>query len=241
MLQRAITCFEGQSYPNRELIVVYEEDDAATKAFVAAKGHGNGSRISFVCVEAVPKRTLGELRNTGIEMAAGEFICQWDDDDWYHAGRLTCQYDQLQQNDRSGSVLTQWVVYDAMRKNAYVSNRRIWEGSILCRKSTIRLAPYENKAIGEDTATVERLVEAGHLHLINGRPGLYIYIYHGHNTWHFDHWNYIFQCSDQLPDKDAAHLAGILNGDYATVAGSKLMDEIMQRYYARKQVGTVEK
>jgi glycosyltransferase involved in cell wall biosynthesis len=46
------------------------------------------SRVKFFVVKREPGRTLGSLRNLDIEMAQGEYVCQWDDDDWYHAGRI---------------------------------------------------------------------------------------------------------------------------------------------------------
>lgn len=227
MLHRVITCFRMQSYPNKELVVVYEEDDTPTVAYVQ---QGGLEDVSLHCVKTDAQYTLGELRNIGIEKAAGEFVCQWDDDDWYHANRLERQYHALQQHHRAGAVLTRWMVYDAVKQNAYISNYRIWEGSILCRKDIMSLKPYENKRIGEDTATTDYLSERNFLHLIDDQPALYIYIYHGNNTWNAAHWAYIFECSEQLPEADARQITDILNGAYDGNAGSALLDDILKRF-----------
>ncbi len=234
MLARAVACFKMQSYPNKELIVVYEEDDQPTAGYVR---QCNDKEVFFLCVRTASGYTLGELRNIGIEKAAGEFICQWDDDDWYHSGRLERQYNELLRNNRHGAVLTHWMVYDAVRKNAYISNQRIWEGSILCRKATMLLKPYESKRIGEDTATTDYLAAENHLHLIDDQPGLYIYIYHGNNTWNADHWEYIFECSEQLPEADATQITDILGGVYTVDTGSVLLDEIVERFRTRTVTG----
>lgn len=238
MLQRVIDCFGAQSYPEKELIVVYEDDDTPTVQFIENRTYDVA--ITFICAGTTPKQPLGELRNMGIKKAAGEFVCQWDDDDWYHSGRLAVQYKELLVNNRHGSILTQWVVYDAVRKNAYVSNKRIWEGSILCRKEVLLLKPYENKSIGEDTPTIEYLAEENHLQLITDQPGLYIYIYHGHNTWNAGHWDYIFECSEQLPEADAADIVTMLNGTFSPHVGSLLMDEIIHRHHTREQAGFIK-
>lgn len=234
MLKRAIDCFVAQLYQWKELIVVYESDDIAMVNFVATCTGPIYEYIHFVCVDAVPKRTLGELRNIGIEKATGKYICQWDDDDWYHANRLAYQCNELLRNGKNGSVMTQWMVFDATNKNAYVSSRRIWEGSILCEKSVLQLMPYASMQMGEDTDTIEYLTAKGYLHQIKEAPALYIYIYHGKNTWHFEHWDYIFQCSDRLPDEDAASIADILKGRYAVREGSVLLDKIVHQYYSAK-------
>jgi glycosyltransferase involved in cell wall biosynthesis len=34
------------------------------------------------------KLTLGELRNISVREADGEYVCVWDDDNWYGSNRL---------------------------------------------------------------------------------------------------------------------------------------------------------
>jgi glycosyltransferase involved in cell wall biosynthesis len=241
MLKRAISCFIAQSYQKKELVIVYEDDDIDMVNFASTYNNKPEQDILFVCVRAMPRITLGELRNIGINKATGTYICQWDDDDWYHPNRLLHQYNALLSNGRHGAILTQWVVYDAVSMQAYISNRRLWEGSILCRKNVLQLKLYEKLHIGEDTDTVNYLAEKDHLHLINSMPELYIYIYHGTNTWHYEHWNYIFQCSDQLPSEDAACITGILDGTYSVSDGGVLLDNIIKRYYASKKNDVIAK
>ena len=62
----ALECFDAQTYPNRELLIV------------------NG-----------PKR-IGEKRNIGCGQAEGEIICHWDDDDWSAPTRIADQVQRLQ-------------------------------------------------------------------------------------------------------------------------------------------------
>ncbi|MBC9913414.1 glycosyltransferase family 2 protein [Chitinophaga varians] len=229
MLQRAITCFQTQSYPEKELIVVYEEDDAATADFV--RQYVPDSNIRFISISIHPKQTLGELRNIGIREASGTFICQWDDDDWYHQERLTRQYQALLSHQRDGAVLTEWIVFDATQQQAYISNTRIWEGSILCKKEILQQKPYESRKAGEDTATVEYLTANNHLHPLSQSPGLYIYIYHGGNTWHHQHWSYIFACSHRLNNEHTTTICEILNGEHSISHASQLLDNITQLHY----------
>lgn len=234
MLARAIDCFTAQTYPSKELVIVYEDDDDATIGFLATD-EARHAAIRLVCLSVHPKLPLGELRNRGIQVAAGEYICQWDDDDWYHANRLQEQYRIIQESQRHGSILAHWLVFDAVSKRAFISNKRLWEGSILCKKSTLLLKPYEQKAIGEDTPTIDYLDKMNLLQSVDHLPWLYIYVYHEKNTWGLAHWNYIFQCSTALRAQDDEAIAGILEGRYSPEAASCMLDEIAEHHFVQNK------
>jgi len=229
MLERAIGCYLGQTYPNKELVIVYEEDDGLTRAFMESRSDLlRAGNILSVPVQADPKIPLGGLRNTGIDAANGTVICQWDDDDWYHAGRLSDQYEAMTVHGRDGCILSQWLVYDAVSHDAYISNKRRWEGSILCTKKALQEKRYEDKSIGEDTATVDYLYDREKLYTLDNTPQLYIYIYHGGNTWNHQHWSFIFKCSTRLSPEDSMRIKDILNGGSDVRSGSLLLDEILK-------------
>jgi glycosyltransferase involved in cell wall biosynthesis len=228
LLSRAIDCFLQQTYLNKELLILYEDDDAATEEFVH-ESLPSESGIRLIRVPGHPKTTLGELRNVAIRNARGEFVCQWDDDDWYHIRRLEEQYDKIVEEGGYGSIMTRWLVFDSLTMKAYISNKRLWEGSILCRKSVLQLKVYEDKELGEDTATIEYLERMDYLRFLNETPGLYIYVYHGNNSWSYDHWSAIFRCSTELPAKDSEAIADILQGNCSISEGALLIDGIMER------------
>lgn len=227
-LKRAIDCFLAQTYVNKELIILYEDDDLATEKLVGG-GFPTESGIRLLRAPAYPKMTLGELRNVAIKVAMGEFICQWDDDDWYHMSRLELQYGKLFGAGRHGSILTQWLVFDCLTATAYLSHVRLWEGSILCRKSVLQQKAYEDKPLGEDTATIEYLASRNSLYLLEEMPGLYIYVYHGGNLWEHEHWNAIFRCSTEMIAEDSRTILAILNGKYPIREASLLLDAIVEQ------------
>jgi glycosyltransferase involved in cell wall biosynthesis len=228
LLKRAITCFQAQSYPAKELVIVYEDNDPETGSFIEKEQVAASDNIQVKMVPAVPKISLGELRNIGIQTARGEFICQWDDDDWYHVDRLYSQYRSVKET-HAGSILTRWIVYNSLEKKAYVSKRRLWEGSILCSRNMLQLKPYEAKHLGEDTATIDYLNSLNYLHLIEDRPELYIYVYHGSNTWNAAHWHRIFASSTPLPESESLEITAILNGGYSNYESSGMLSSIMER------------
>jgi len=196
MLLRVINCFQAQSYTNKQLVILYEDTDLKTKNFIASNIFT--SNIKIVSTSGYPKKTLGELRNIAIESSDGEFVCQWDDDDWYHTDRLRYQHNIITTHGVNASILTRWTVFDNINKRAFISNRRRWEGSVLCRKDIFKLKRYENKSKGEDTDIIDYLHENNHLAYIDDNPLLYIYIFHGNNTWDSNHFSAIFDVSEDF-------------------------------------------
>ena len=105
LLRRSIKCFLHQTYPYRELVVVYESDDEATRQFLTALGE---SSIHPLEVPAVPRLTLGSLRNIALQAGTGTYVAQWDDDDWYSPERLAEQMRAIQETGKQGCVLARW-------------------------------------------------------------------------------------------------------------------------------------
>lgn len=75
LLPIALACFNHQTYPNRELIVVDDGDVPIDEHAVAAVG-GRVLRLP-------PGTPLGDKLNHGIQYARGTLIQRMDDDDWY--------------------------------------------------------------------------------------------------------------------------------------------------------------
>ena len=209
MLQRVIDCFRNQSYANRQLVIVYEESDELTCGFL--HGHTWEESIKLVKVPDKPvKFSLGKLRNLSLEQADGDYVCQWDDDDWYDPDRLSIQMKAIFKADRPASILSRWVVFDAITIKAYLSCRRLWEGSVMCRKDIIQNRSYPEIAKGEDTEMIDYLSKNDWLAVIDDRPELYIYTYHGANTWESAHFNDIFSASHELSPESSAQVANIV-------------------------------
>jgi len=224
LLQRALNCFMAQTYENKELIIVYEDDDALTANWLLKI---NDENVKKVKVKKTAKINLGELRNIAIKNATGQFVCQWDDDDWYHIGRLEYQFEVIKSTGAIGSIMTRWIVFDTTTQKAYLSNQRLWEGSILCKKNVITEKMYENQKMGEDTAVINYLFASKKIAIIDNAPNLYIYVYHGMNTWDYDHWSLFFKMSDELSIKDSQKIKDLLDSDSAITDSSFILDNIL--------------
>lgn len=183
LLSRALACFRSQTWQNKEFVLLYESDDAETAAYAATLA--GDPQIRCVEVPVSPKLPLGALRNLSIKAASGEYIAQWDDDDWSGPARLAVQMDAIQKHQRPACVLVRWTMYDAVERLAYVSGQRAWEGSLLARRDVV--PPYPELRIAEDTPSVQAMLRD---RLLVGLdfPELYIYTFHGTNTWDLHHW-----------------------------------------------------
>ncbi|WP_229688700.1 glycosyltransferase family 2 protein [Puia dinghuensis] len=233
MLSRIIECFEEQTYPNKELLVLYEDTDEMTKSWVSSIRSRPG--IRFLEVFGSPKQTLGTLRNYAIEKSAGEYVCQWDDDDWYHFRRLEQQYDHIRVSGKSGVILKRWVIFDGVNCRGYISNSRLWEGSLLYRKGNVLKTGYSDLERGEDAEPIVRLRDMGQLAHIEDHPSLYIYNYHGCNSWNYDNWRTIFDYGLPLSKQDSIMLKYILDGKYTLVNASILLDEMVGYYFDKNR------
>ncbi|MCL2650904.1 MAG: glycosyltransferase family 2 protein [Candidatus Azobacteroides sp.] len=208
MLKRVIRCFENQSYTNKQLIIVYEESDQLTCEFIMRYNFGLETKI--IKVTSNPKLTLGELRNMSVFEAEGEYVCQWDDDDWFDPDRLSEQMKYLQQQGKLACILSRWIVFNIFTKKAYLSNKRLWEGSVLCKRDVMLQIPYPSLSKGEDSDVINWLYVHDELSVIDDQPHLYIYIYNGNNTWEFDHFKQIFDFSQELPTSFSKEVVQII-------------------------------
>src|SRR6185503_6214400 len=182
-LKRAVDCFVHQTYPNKELLILFEDDDPETKEFSLTL---NNQHIRCIEVAANPKLTLGELRNISIKESKGEYFCQWDDDDWYHCERLSFQMNILEISKKKASALAYWLMYDTVKKEAYFSFPTAWAGSLLCKKEITNDAIlYPSLSKGEDLHLLLALIQKNYLIPLIA-PSLYIYTNSGNNTWERD-------------------------------------------------------
>ena len=198
LLKRAINCFNNQSYVNKQMVIVYVESDLPTHEYVTQQDFGDN--IKIVKIGTIPEFTLGELRNISVEEADGSYVCIWDDDDWYDADRLTEQMNHLMLHGKSGSILSLWIIFDGSTQKAYLPLPYPLEGSVLCKRELMLQNPYPPLPKNEDSSVIQRLCKQGELSIIEDMPHLYVYIFHGNNTWDYYHFKKIIVNSLELHD-----------------------------------------
>lgn len=206
LLRRAVRCFFAQTYEPRELVVVFESDDAETRTFLELL---DSPQVFAVEVPVHPKLTLGALRNIALRSGSGTYIAQWDDDDWYAPSRLEEQMRALRSLKRAGCVLLRWTIFDHLTQRAYVSGKRAWEGSLVSERDSV--PRYSDLPKSEDTPVLAQMLGEGKLVRLD-RPELYIYTYHGHNTWDRAHWDeHIVPYATPIGYRNAVWIRNALN------------------------------
>jgi glycosyltransferase involved in cell wall biosynthesis len=220
LLDRAVRCFKAQTYPNKELLVMYADDDHATGDYIE---QNRDDTITPLELSTSLQLNLGQLRNISIERCSGDYFCLWDDDDWYHNARLETQMHAVMQGHKPTCLLTFNLVFDAVADQAYVSILRPWENSILAKKSIYYEGhKYAEMEKGEDTALVLNLIRDNYIFPLV-MPNLYIYVYHGQNTWDHKHFNTFYDHKTALSADANKVVKDILADRYSIDEASRLL------------------
>jgi len=211
LLLKAIVSFDTQNYPNRELVISYPKQDLETKKLIADILDVSDLRV--VQIEREGDESLGTARNHAIANCNGEYICLWDDDDWYNSRRLSHQFNTMLINRKfqEASILTKVMLFDATTQQAYLSFPYLWCGSLLCKKTLILQNPFADSNIAEDSPVIKYLESSKLLHHIEDSAYLYLYVYHGKNTLSHFHFSYYLKKSELLDHESTDWILGLLN------------------------------
>jgi glycosyltransferase involved in cell wall biosynthesis len=193
LAKRAIRCFAAQTWPNRELVVLSDGEPrvrGGLERYAAALGLAN---VRFIH-EPRPDMTLGALRNLAMAEASGDVVCQWDDDDCYHPDRIRAQLahmleaggracfltDQLHYREDDNSV--RWI--DWTLGGTSVRDHLIPGTLMMFRDDRFRYPETGPEARrGEDSVLLNALCDAVAVSAAKNLGHLYLYTYHGRNTF----------------------------------------------------------
>jgi glycosyltransferase involved in cell wall biosynthesis len=196
LAKRAIQSYAMQTWPNRELVIVTDGRprfcDALERYVAAAKI--DGVRI----VRAEPGQTLGALRNVSLSAARGDVVCQWDDDDCSHPDRLRVQCEHMLAGNARASFLTDhlhlltdervlcWVDWTL---GGTEGTARLFPGTLMMFNDARFRYPEEGEYArkGEDSVLLEQIHATVPVDALSGAGHLYLYQYHGKNTFSRDH------------------------------------------------------
>ncbi|WP_442587805.1 glycosyltransferase family A protein [Pedobacter sp. AW31-3R] len=194
---KAIIHFDEQNYPNKELIISVPKRDIISKNLIETVTRL--SDLNIIQIERENDISLGNARNEAIYKCSGEYICTWDDDDWFREVRLMYQYTSLGtvKQKREACIITRIVLYDGIKNQAYYSGKYNfspynWAGTLLCKKEIIKNHPYSNKNIAEDTNLIQYLTSSKYLYRLENY-NLYTFVYHGANSLNKYQFNYFIR------------------------------------------------
>jgi hypothetical protein len=183
---QAVRYFQRQDYPERELIIV---DDGLDDL---------GERLPrdprIVYLRAPRDESIGAKRNMACERASGEFIAQWDDDDWHGASRLSVQLAPLFDGEADITGLGDTPFFNIREWRFWRPNRErhsamfdyeVHGGTLTFRRDVWeRLARYPDLSLEEDAWFLREVVELGaRLQCLDCDSSVFMYVRHGGNAW----------------------------------------------------------
>jgi glycosyltransferase involved in cell wall biosynthesis len=221
-LRQCIDGFLAQTYPNTELVLVsFDESGDYAKLLKQY----DAKNIRLIKVDQDQILTLGELRNLSIKMASGEYFCNWDDDDWSHIDRLKIQYQMAEENFKDGSVLAYCLMFDKINHAAYLSHPMFHPATLVCKRQIVTEdICYPSLNINEDDVFIKKLYRENVLYPVVN-PILYIYVYHGNNTWNQKHFKQIFSRSYQFSKTGSRLIGEIISHKYSNEEASRRLSD----------------
>lgn len=191
--QRSVACFQAQTYPNRDLVVVF--DNGPREYVELARQHLAVLEDAVTIVQPAGPHSLGALRNISVTAAPGRVVCQWDDDDLSHPTRLSEQHRLLQEEGTVAVALQEVFHFFPRSRQLYWTNYRnalpdhCLAGTVMFRRAAGVSWPEEGPTSrkAEDSALMRQLEAAGRVVHLAGAPHLYVYVFHGGNAYEADH------------------------------------------------------
>jgi glycosyltransferase involved in cell wall biosynthesis len=192
-VSQAIRYFQRQDYPNLELVIV----DAAADGSAATIP--DDPRIRHHRIP--PRRSIGAMRNVACELAHGDIIVQWDDDDWYAPGRVAAQVRPILEGraDLTGLTDTRflelttgrfWQCTPRLHRRLFVQD--LHGGTLAFRRRLLSAnCRYPDLSLAEDAWFLQAAVAAGAR--VERIPGadLFVYVRHSGNAWAFACGSYL--------------------------------------------------
>lgn len=213
---RAQRLLNGQFLISRAAEVPADSDPLTAIGWEKRLGHkrlghkGRSGDVVFHKVVPAQELTLGMKRNLSIMLAGGDYVCVWDDDDWYDTERLTRQLDFLKYTGKKACSIAYNIFFDTNSGLAYHNLPRVTgqENTLLFERNGAH--QYASLNASEDTPMLLSYYNRNQLAVMED-PELYIYNYHKTNTCSSDHFQLIINTSVRLSDSETEQVREILD------------------------------
>jgi glycosyltransferase involved in cell wall biosynthesis len=184
----AVELFRLQDHEPRELVIVDDGDDGLAERLP------DDPRIRYV--RSPRGESIGAKRNRAIEQGQGDYLVQWDDDDWYGPDRISAQLEPLIAGRADISGLSCplffeldtwhfWRVSPRLHARLFIGD--VHGGTLaFTRRVWAQLAKYPPASLAEDAALLRRAMARGaRLERVDGE-NRFVYVRHGANAWRFN-------------------------------------------------------
>lgn len=176
-LRFALTCYERQTYPNRELIVVDDGDRFPVDPDLVATV---GGRV----VRAPVGTPIGSKLNLGLDAARGVLCQKMDDDDWYGPAYVETMVTKLLESWREAcrptiAFVTPFLFFDVARWEIRRSlDRNVPGATLFFRRADWVLHRFRALPGDEDLWFFLDQVRAGTVPLVIEQPELFLAVRH---------------------------------------------------------------
>lgn len=225
LAQRAVACFQKQTYPNKELVIVDDGADGRLGEWIASL---HDSRLRYTRSRGKEKKILGELRNLALENAQGEYIALWDDDDLSHPRRLALQMQMMFFVSADGCFLTSQVLYWPTRGQLADTSSRHWRNgwhnTMIFKKAIVAAEKFPNIKRRVDGILCRKMLPKTKVVLCHARR-LYLRTVHGANLWDEEHFEKMMrECGvNQYKGSDYNRILGELSKELRFELGGEQM------------------
>lgn len=201
--------------------MVHPHDDLAT---IECLKRFQNPQIKSFTYDLKIGASLGDIRNFVIDRSDGEYLCTWDDDDWYSIDRLRVQFDALQSSAKAVCVLRKVLLYDSVGNIAYLSWDRLWENTLFFERKAVleKNCRYPGLNQAEDYFFLNDLIAHNLVYPLE-QPTLYIYNATGSNTCEPESFKYHFTKSRALSPYQTLMIAKAVKLDLSPEDASKRM------------------
>jgi len=169
------TQFNGQTWPNKELVVIDSSEDG-----LILKDRAD------VHVRMDPDTWVGPLRNAGLKAARGSWLMWFDDDDWRHPDLSTILMDVAIRSSACIAGLRSycWINLDGKMGRRDCGKWPVFGASVY--RNFWDTPPFRDKPrCKTDSYWLPRMQERGVMSLVS-QPELFVYVHHGSNVHNSD-------------------------------------------------------
>jgi glycosyltransferase involved in cell wall biosynthesis len=178
-VQRAIEMFLAQDFHpfDVELIVIEDGDDHCQDLIAAIQSPYMARYVRF-------EGTLGAKLNEGARLASGEFVINWDDDDYQHPGRISKTFDLFRMTGAKMLAMSSMVFYREGDPTGWE-----WNGNYgfdgpgsghAFEREWVLANPHPDTTVGEDNIIRDIAKEQGVLSTLSGTQLVIACTHKGH-------------------------------------------------------------
>lgn len=187
-LKRSIHMFTQQTYPNLEMIIIDDSDTPLCNSYVLPHN------VRYIHLKA--RRSIGYKRNMAIQLAQGDWIAFWDDDDIHLPDRLLCQIKHAQETQADVVADANHVYWNNHRyytlRNVPEIQEHLWwkrilMPSVVFKKSLMQHAAFPHRYTSEDREFFKKVLKKNpklKIELQENKSVNFVYVIHNmNNPW----------------------------------------------------------